>query len=101
MGQEATLLASHLRNVLLGLPGVATVRPQRCDLGRIGGPHCIGKWEVLGGEAIFDFGGTFPPDGLRDVPTWDPATTREVTGSQLSQSLYAIDLQSFKCVALF
>ena len=87
-----------------GPKGEASPNEYMCDspgLGRIGGPHCIGVWEVLGGEAIFDFGGTFPPDGLRDVPTWDPATTREVTGSQLSQSLYAIDLQSFKCVALF
>ena len=80
----------------------ASPNEYKCDspgLGRIGGPHCIGKWEVLGGEAIFDFEGTLPPDG--DLPHWDPAATREVTGSQLSQSLYAIDLQSFKCVALF
>lgn len=71
-------------------------------LGRIQpGPSCICSWELRGGEALFDFANTFPPDSSLAEFHWDPEATEGITGNQLSQSFYAIDLQSLKCVSLF
>jgi len=66
------------------------------------GPACLDAWDLQGGEALFDFASTNPPNPSQaNLPHWDPVVTREATGNQLSQSLYAIDLQSSKCVTLF